>query len=151
MTVLNGAVCAVTTVTPVTFKETIMSNSEYILNNGDKLKLDDDIDWIVVNPEQAQSSCCACVVSVRNAPEGTPRFLYFSNKKVNKLSRDELDLIDQEILKIYPAYRAILGAKVEPIMEGGRCVNAEEHLQSPYPGYFNLASWPDYWLVGPSE
>lgn len=128
-----------------------MSNSEYILNNGDKLKLDDDIDWIVVNPEQAQSSCCACVVSVRNAPEGTPRFLYFSNKKVNKLSRDELDLIDQEILKIYPAYRAILGAKVEPIMEGGRCVNAEEHLQSPYPGYFNLASWPDYWLVGPSE
>lgn len=128
-----------------------MKDKVYTLNNGDVFKLDDGLEWVVVNPDREHQASYACVISVRNTPEGIPHFLYFLDKAVNKLSRDELDRIDEEIVQVFPLYQEVLDKKVPPIMEGGRCVNAEAHLVSPYPGYFNLASWPDYWIKGPTK
>lgn len=132
-------------------KEIVMKENIFIIKNGDTFKLDDGLEWVVVNPSKERQALCACVISVRNAPEGMPHFLYFLDKAVNELSRDELDCIDEEIVKVFSLYQEVLKKKVPPIMEGGRCVNAEAHLKSPYPGYFNLASWPDYWIKGPTE
>lgn len=128
-----------------------MKDKIYKLKNGGSFKLDDELEWVVVNPEAEQHAICACVVSVRNAPQGMPHFLYFSDKAVNELTREELDQIDMSIARICPLYQEVLDNKVPPIMEDGRCINAEAHLKSPYPGYFNLASWPDYWIKDQSE
>lgn len=122
-----------------------MEEKIYTLKNGDAFKLNDGLDWVVVNPDQEHQASYACVISVRNAPQGFPHFLYFASKAINQLSREELDLIDEQIVRVFPAYQKVLAKKVEPIIKGGRCINAEAHLKSPYPGYFNLSAWPQYW------
>lgn len=111
-------------------------------------------EWVVVNPREAGTAKSVCAISVRNAPEGTPRFVYFlTGKKVNELRRKpDLDRIDKEIEKAWPAYGDILQRKVELVPDGkGGYANLDEWREAPEPGYFDLAGYAEYWAAAAQE
>lgn len=73
----------------------------HVIADGRTVQLEEG-EWVIVNPDKAAEAQSICAVSVRNAPEGTPRFAYFLvGKEVNELRRDpDLNRIDEEIAKV---------------------------------------------------
>lgn len=122
----------------------------HVIADGRTVQLKEG-EWVVVNPDKAAQAQSICAVSVRNAPEGTPRFAYFLvGKGVNELRRDpDLNRIDEEIAKVWPAYREILKQKVELVPDGkGGYTNVDEWRKAPEPGYFDPAGYAEYWATG---
>lgn len=125
----------------------------HVIADGRTVQLKEG-EWVIVNPDKATEAQSICAVSVRNAPEGTPRFAYFLvGKEVNELRRDpDLNRIDEEIAKVWPGYREILKQKVEPVPDGkGGYANVDEWRKAPEPGYFDLAGYTEYWVAGNQE
>lgn len=111
-------------------------------------------EWVVVNPHEAGTAKSICAISVRNAPKGTPCFAYFlTGKNVNELRRNpDLNRIDEEIEKAWPAYGDILRHKVELAPDGkGGYANLHEWREAPEPGYFDLADYAEYWVATTQE
>lgn len=110
------------------------------MNNGkDTLVIPHSGSYHVLNPLDAPSSSHAAVVSVRNKGSlDIPFFIIFVNEPPSGFSAEQKSAFNGAIASICPDYARALEMKVEPRFEGGECVNAEEHLHSPYPGFFNV-------------
>lgn len=125
----------------------------HVIADGRTVQLKEG-EWVIVNPDKAAEAQSICAVSVRNAPEGTPRFAYFLvGKDAKELHRDpDLNRIDEEIAKAWPGHREILERKVEPVPDGkGGYVNVDEWRKAPEPGYFDLAGYTEYWVADNQE
>lgn len=122
----------------------------YELADGRKVRFPRHESWLVVNACDAQGSDGVCVVSVRNAPEGTPYFAYFLpvGTKVREMRRDsDLDRIDAAIVAAYPPYADLLSRRVAPVWrDSGELANKEAWHSAPEPGYFDLSVWDEYWI-----
>lgn len=107
-----------------------------------------DKGFIVINGEEANKAQSICVVAVRNAPEGMPVFAYcVVGKTVAELNDKELKAIDEAIVKVYPPYRRIIESPIQsgrPQFESPSSCK-DEWKTSVEPGYFDLASFTEYW------
>lgn len=107
-----------------------------------------DKGFIVINGEEANKAQSICVVAVRNAPEGMPVFAYcVVGKTVAELNDKELKAIDEAIVKVYPPYRRIIESSIQsgrPQFESPSSCK-DEWKTSVEPGYFDLASFAEYW------
>lgn len=96
------------------------------------LVVPDSDGWILVNEEDAPDCTEATIVEVKNGAQfNAPHFVYFNNGKA------ATHVIDAAIIEIYPPYKDILAARVEPKRdESGSYVNLDELKNAPIPGYF---------------
>lgn len=103
--------------------------------NGCRVLVPDAPDWITVDEGEAISCSAATIVEVRNAARfDMPHFIYFDNN-----GKSTTDDIDKAVLAVYPRYKEVLKAPVEPIRDAnGRYLNIEE---------LKNASWPEYFPV----
>ncbi len=107
-------------------------------------------DWIILNPEQADTMSYAGVVECRNSENFgrknfgrvIPHFLFFSNMKYGK-EYDEYytNHIDELCVNVWPDFQKIIDSQVEPIYDPekpGRPINEEEWINAPSIGYFAI-------------
>lgn len=95
-------------------------------------------DWVVLNENSAKFSSYVYVMETRNHKEyQMPHILVFSEKE--KLSDDDCDMFTKAIKGMDQHYNDVLARSIE-LRKGsdGMFINSEEHLASPYPGYFRI-------------
>jgi hypothetical protein len=121
------------------------------ISDGRTIKV--QIGWVIVNPETAPKANHVCVISVRNAPDNMPVFLYLlEGMEVRQLKRDpDLDRIDAAIVAICPEYQKVIDQRIWPILKDGVYTNVSEWQRSSEPGYFDLDAWPQFWEGVPNE
>ena len=97
-------------------------------------------EWIVLNEEDAMYCRYAGVVECRNSAKyGIPHFVFFTHAEYG---RDyDTDLINEMCCNAWPKFKDIMAQQVEPIKDPekpGEYLNVQEHLASPYIGYFSI-------------
>ncbi|MDU1587022.1 MULTISPECIES: hypothetical protein [Clostridium] len=100
-------------------------------------------DWLVVYNHNPINSKYAGVVEVKNGTEyNAPHFLFFSEKPINQLTENDIELIDKECSVIFPKYKDILRDYVPLIFDKEhKPINLDEHITSPIPGYFAIQEY----------
>lgn len=108
--------------------------------NGCRVLVPDAPDWITVNESEAISCNAATIVEVRNGGRfDMPHFIYFDNN-----GKSTTGDIDKAVLAVYPRYKKVLKAHVEPIRDAnGRYLNIEELKNAPWPGYFPVLEYDE--------
>ena len=103
-----------------------------IAMDGRHLLVPDAPDWILVNESKAAQSTVATIVEIKNGTHfNAPHFVYFDNGEAGPKA------IDAAILAVYPGYKSILAARIEPVKDSdGNYLNLEELKEAPMPGYF---------------
>lgn len=123
------------------------------MNHGkDTLVIPHAGSYRILNPLDAPSSSCAAVVSVRNKGSlDIPFFVIFANEPPSDFSAEQKSAFNEAMASVCPGYARALEMKVEPRFEGGECINAEEHIHSPYPGFFHVNDSDDEILLAGSN
>lgn len=96
----------------------------YELADGDSVELPED--YILLNPKEAKKSSYVCVMEVRNGDRygrvihepsglrsGAPHFVYFLDKPVSELSRDDTARLRSVALNVWPDFKEVLDDEAE--------------------------------------
>lgn len=107
-------------------------------------------DWIVVNPERAESCRYATVLECRNSKKyGVPHFIYLNNCQygrdfTNDMERDFFNLCRKQWNKFTEIEELSNKNKLVPDPDNkGQYLNAKEYLAAPSIGLFSIAEQGD--------
>lgn len=100
-------------------------------------------DWWVLDYENPSDCSYVGVVETKYGEDlGISHILFVSGKPIRSLSFSDTDHIYDCCAKQFPAFAAMLENVVkEELDENGKIINAQEYLNSPRPGIFDI---PDY-------
>lgn len=97
-------------------------------------------EWVAVK-NMIPSECDYCgAVQIRNANKyKCPTFLFFLNKPVGDMNREDEKNVNDAIIKRFPLFERIIDDQVEPIRdENYQLLNLEEWDEAPTIGYFPI-------------